>query len=863
MPPSSSSPLTSGSRLPAQSVGAALFPRVHTAELDNGLQVLVAHDTTAPVVSIQYWCATGSIHEGRWLGAGISHLLEHLLFKGTPNRGNSGMAQEIQDLGGHLNAYTSFDRTVYHIDLPAENWEKALAILTDAVQHSLIPAEEFEPEKEVIRREFAMGDDNPDSVLTKLAFRTAFTTHPYRFPVIGHLDLFNRVTRDDVVAYYRERYAPQNLTLVVCGAVDGAAVAAEAARLWENEPRRFLPDILIPDEPAQQSRRSAERRFPTDISRLCLLHPMPGIHHPDVPALQILSVILGGGRSSLLHQLLVEREGLAEEVDAFAYAPGRIGLFGVDARCAPHNLDRLTGRIREELEKFTATPPVDGALERAQRLCATQQVHQLKTMSGKASIIGSGWQTARDPYFNQTVYHRLQQVTLEEVVEAARRYLVSATENEVTLIPESVAAEAVPSAQLAGSGIPLPEKVPALDPLRTLYLRSERLPLFTFRATLPGGLLHDPAGKAGLCRLSSQLLLKGTATRSAEEISSQIEELGGSLSSDSGNNSASLHLELLSQDWERGLDLFLDVLTASKFDERELETEKRKHLAAIALEQDQPMAQARDLVRGALYPGHPYAHSALGTAASVSALTWDDAAGFIATVFQQSRLVLGATGPIEPAQWQELVRQRTAGLLPRRHPLQGPTLPQVDLSKPIRLEKTTPKEQAVLQIAFPTVAIAHPDQVPLTVLGEALSDLGTRLFIRIREQLGLAYFVSATRFVGSAAGYFVFYAGTDPKKRRDVEAAMLEEIFKLASGGLTAPEFERARAKLLSEEKIDSQNPAGVVAGSALDELLGLGHDAGEERRRRLTALTLEEVNAMTAHYFSKEEFVVATVSPA
>jgi zinc protease len=151
-------------------------PTVDIRELSNGLSVLVQPDFTAPVVSIQFWCATGSIHETPWLGAGLSHLLEHLMFKGTPTRGNSQMAQQIQDLGGHLNAYTSFDRTVYHVDLPSDHALAALEILGDAVFNSTIPAEEYDKEMEVIRREFAMGRDNPDSELGRLIFQSLATS---------------------------------------------------------------------------------------------------------------------------------------------------------------------------------------------------------------------------------------------------------------------------------------------------------------------------------------------------------------------------------------------------------------------------------------------------------------------------------------------------------------------------------------------------------------------------------------------------------------------------------------------------------------------------------------------------------------
>src|SRR5579871_2847374 len=230
---------------------ALAAPTVVQRELENGLTVLVQADFTAPVVSLQYWCATGSIHEGRWLGAGLSHLLEHLMFKGTPSRGNSEMAQQIHDLGGHLNAYTSFDRTVYHVDLPSDHALAALDILSDAIFNSTIPAEEYDKEMEVIRREFAMGRDNPDSEIGRLIFRTAFARHPYRHPVIGHLDLFNQLTREDVLRYYGERYAPQNLTLIVCGAIEPGEIFRYAEESLAKYPRRPMEAVYLEDEPPQ------------------------------------------------------------------------------------------------------------------------------------------------------------------------------------------------------------------------------------------------------------------------------------------------------------------------------------------------------------------------------------------------------------------------------------------------------------------------------------------------------------------------------------------------------------------------------------------------------------------------------------
>ena len=834
-------------------------PAVEIRELSNGLNVLVQPDFTAPVVSIQFWCATGSIHETPWLGAGLSHLLEHLMFKGTPTRGNSQMAQQIQDLGGHLNAYTSFDRTVYHVDLPSDNALAALEILGDAVFNSTIPAEEFEKEMEVIRREFAMGRDNPDSELGKLIFQTAFVRHPYRHPVIGYLDLFNQLTREDVLAYYHDRYAPQNRSLIVCGAVAPEIIFARAAELLEKYPRRKLADLFLPHEPHQHQRRELRREFPTQLSRVALCWPIGGFDHADTPALDLLAMLAGGGRSSRLHQGCVEKLALAEQLDAFAYAPADHGLWGIEARCAPDKEKELVAEIGRQIVAFQQEAPELLELDRAKRQSLLHHVHSQKTKSGKAAALGRGWLYQRNPHLSARYHGHIQAVTPEEILAVARRYFHTDRENLVSLVPQTGKPSAATLSPEA-AGRPVPQLI-SLGAARGLYMPQHTLPLLSLRATLPGGLLSEPTGKAGLGRLAANLLIKGTRRRNAEQLASDVEQLGGSLNSDAGNNSAALSLELLSPDWKPGLDLFLEMLTETAPTETELQTEKRKQLSLIQAENDYPMAAARDLVRAALYPGHPYGLKNLGTVESIELITLKDIAAYQASRLLTQDLVFTVTGPTPPEDWRDLASTAIASLASRNtNPSKKTAIPA--LTEIIRVEKIVPKEQAVLHLAFRTVPVTHPDQIALAILDEALSDLGSRLFVRIREELGLAYFVGTSQFLGIEAGHFFFYLGTDPAKRREIEAELLQEVGNLAHQGITPEEFARARAKMQSQDKLDQQNPSQIAYAASLDELFGLGYGYGQTRRDRIASITLDEVNAVAAKYFSAPNYVLATVSP-
>src|SRR5580704_10803720 len=225
----------------------ALPPGVKITTLENGLAIIVREDHSAPVVSCQAWCQTGSVHEGKWLGAGLSHVLEHMLFKGTTTRGSGRIDQEVQEAGGYMNAYTSFDRTVYYIDVPNTGARVAIDILCDIMQHATLPPEELAKEMDVIRREMDMGQDDPGRRSSRRLFETAYTKSPYRLTIIGYPDIFNDLKPDDIRDYYRSRYAPNNVLYVVAGDVKAVEVVAQIREAYAKAKARAMPPSVLPE----------------------------------------------------------------------------------------------------------------------------------------------------------------------------------------------------------------------------------------------------------------------------------------------------------------------------------------------------------------------------------------------------------------------------------------------------------------------------------------------------------------------------------------------------------------------------------------------------------------------------------------
>src|SRR5947208_4968112 len=341
---------------PAASIPACP-PGTRLITLENGLTVIVREDHSAPVVSAQAWCMSGSIHEGRWLGAGLSHVLEHMLFKGTVTRPGARIDQEVQEAGGYMNAYTSFDRTVYWINVPNTGARVAIDILCDIMQNAALPPEELAKELDVIRREMDMGQDDPGRRSGRRLFETAYTRSPYRFTVIGYPDVFNELKPDDIHGYYREKYVPNNVFFVVVGDVKLEETVGQIRDAYARARAKPLPPVVLPEEPKQTAPREVLEEAPIELGHLHFSWHIPELRHPDVPILEVLAVLLGNGRSSRLYQRVRQQKGLVHSVDAWTYRPGNPGLFGVSATVDSDKFAGAREAILAEIEHMKSSPP--------------------------------------------------------------------------------------------------------------------------------------------------------------------------------------------------------------------------------------------------------------------------------------------------------------------------------------------------------------------------------------------------------------------------------------------------------------------------------------------------------------------------
>jgi zinc protease len=833
-------------------------PGVKLTTLDNGLTIIVREDHSAPVVSAQAWAMAGSIHEGRWLGAGLSHVLEHMLFKGTTTRPGSRIDQEVQEAGGYMNAYTSFDRTVYHIDVPNTGAVKAIDILCDIMQHATLPPDELAKEMDVIRREMDMCHDDPGRRASRRLFETAYTKSPYRFTIIGYPDIFNEVKPDDIRAYYTEKYAPNNVFFVVAGDVKNDEVVAQIKTAYAKSKSKAMPPMVLPLEPKQTASREIIEESPVELGHVHFAWHIPELRHADVPALDVLAVLLGSGRSSRLFQQVRERQGLVHHVDAWTYSPGNPGLFGMSAIADAGKFAAARDAMLAEVEKIKSLSVSPHEVQKAVKQFISATLAARKTMEGQAQNLGGNWLAANDLNFSERYLAAVKRVSHADVQRVAREYLTVENRTLYALLPDGTAPRPKPEIETS-TDQPI-RKIELPNGLRLLVKEDHRLPFVEFRAVFQGGVLAETAENNGATMLLAKMLLKGTKTRSAEKIATEIESVGGSIDSYGGNNSFGVNAEVLSSDFAVGMDLLADVLLNPTFPANELEREREVQIADIHARKDDLLKSASLAMRRALFGNTGYGLDSLGTEETVQNTSAAGLKSFHQKFTAPNNCVLAIYGDVKTDEVKSAVERAFANWKAGEK-IQHPTF-NIQHSTSNRVTETRDKKQAVLVIGYPGTTIHNDDRYPLELIQESCSDIGSRLFLRIRDQLGLAYYVGAQNFAGLVPGYFAFYTGTEPSKAGQVETELLKEAELLRADGLTAEELKRSKAKIVGQKKIARQELGHLASMTALDELYGLGYQRTELDDAKYEAVTLEQIKAAAQKYLKPDALVVAVVKP-
>jgi zinc protease len=814
---------------------------VERTVLPNGLTLLVKPDRSAALASVQVWVRTGSIHEGEQLGAGLSHFLEHMLFKGTTRRTGRAISETVQSNGGYINAYTTFDRTVYYIDLPSESLEVAVDLLADAVLHSTLPQEEIAREKDVILREIAMTRDDPENRLWEALFSTAFREHPYRQPVIGHQDVFSAADRGALLAYYQERYVPNNMVVVVAGDVGAAEARASVERHFGSTPRARLAPVLVPAEPLQLGPRYVHRFENVEVVRAALAWPIPGLTDPCAPTLDLLALVLGGGESSVLWREIREKRRLVHAIDASSWNPGSSGLFCISYTCDSGKREEAEAAILKVVASMGAPAAfTERQVRKAYRQTVVGEINTSKTMSGQASRLGMAEVVVGDLEFSRTYFERLGHVGPGDLSKALKANLVPSRLVSVSLEPESAATTAKGRTQPSSGGRHDFEEIRLPNGARILFQEDRRLPNLHLRLLTQGGPVSEAAGRRGSSALLATLLTKDTHKRSAAEVARMIEDVGGSFSSFSGDNSLGLALEVLPNDADLALGLLMDAALGVTFKSETLGIERDSQLAGLKEENDDVVASARRLLREKFFGPHPLAVSAQGDRQGVSATGTGDLSTLWKRLLVGTGTVLSVAGDFDPHRLLPKLKAFMARI-PKGAAINAGAAFEGPAHAGEFVEKQ-PREQAVVLQAFPGPVIGADDFHVGDVADELFSGMASKLFERVRDQKGLAYFVRSGRVTGRSAAMFYFIAGTQPGKETEVLAEIDAEIARVQAGEVSPEELLRCQVRLKAGHRRSLQSNSSRAMTAALDVLQGRSANHWKNYDLLIEAVTLGDL---------------------
>ena len=694
----------------------------------NGLTVLIKEDKSHPVVSLQYWVGTGSMNEGHWQGSGLSHLLEHLVFKGTAHFSGQELARKVQERGGHWNAYTSVNRTVYYIDGPAESWQIFLNLLTELVFFPTFPEDEMEREKEVVRREMAMYADDPDSVAYQLLMQTLYLKHPCRWPVLGERAAFDCLTRQDVLDYHASRYVPNNVVLSIAGDVDAAEILSHLELLVEDLKSRPLNREPIPHEPHQFGSRRVRKEFAVPYSKLHLAWRLPCSAHPDTPALSALSSILGGGRSARFYEKFHDRLGLVYSIEVHSnQSETDEGAFTISMDVDRAQRDKVRDLVLQELRNLAE----EDFTEDLKRVCKQTRVSRLRrrsSASGVASEMGADWFGSRNLNLSSEWQEAIERVTTEDLHRVCSTWLSSPNVTEVSLDPPGSNAGDEEMAS-ASAGTSLSEHVLG-NGMKVVIREDHRLPLAYACMAFKAGCRAENEHDAGVTDLMAECLLKGTSTRSAADIARFLEDIGGAVNTSTGNNSLSVGCQVLAEDLDAGLELMADVVMNPSFPEDAFLREKESFVADAEEDMEDPLSVAFRQERKVAYGHVSYGNSPSGTPESLSSLTVQDIKKQYERIICASNAVICISGDVRKEEVLPLLEKHLGGMRAGTPPVLTPT-PALRAGREVAV---LDKQQAVLVVGVPGVDVASPEMAQALLFQSWCSDMAGPVFTNIREE---------------------------------------------------------------------------------------------------------------------------------
>ncbi len=861
--------------------------------LPNGLTVIFRQDRSNPVVAVNVWFKIGSAHESDEM-SGLAHFQEHMVFKGTEKHGVGEIANIVKSAGGNLNAGTSYSYTMYYVVLPAKEFSLALNVQADAMMNSTFDPDEFTKERLVVIDEARMYDDTPDSFTYYRAMELGFDKHNYRRPIAGYEPVVSAFTRDQLLDFYNSYYRPGNAVLVVVGDIDPDTAFKEieaAYGSWSNG-KIDLPES--PEEPKQKSFRFKTLRGSIDHAYLGYGFHVPSILDDDYAALEVLSTLLGAGKSSRLYRKVLEEKQLVTTVSASMLAEKWPGYMMVYASTPAQKWQEARDAIFSEMMRFAAEPVSEDELLKARRQVEKWMYSDLETVEGQASNLGY-YEVMGDYRMAEEHRRAIQSVTAAGVMSVARKYLTLDNCSLISYLPEN---GDVPEATLEETEKTFIELAPSLDValesvnktapkptepdkaeqgadtkdrirlielengLRVLVKRRTTVPMVSVLTAYQGGARIEPKGKTGLSLLASRALLKETPSYNAEEIVATIEGLGGSIESISSFDLSGVYLNILSDHLGDAMGIYKEVLREPTFADEIIEQEKTKLLEELVKRHDHPVYYSVDNLFTRIFGDHPYAYPFIGDGSGLEALTAKDCREWYEKNLSPANTVMVFVGNITEDEAVEAARNLFGDVEPAPVPRSEVEAPTEPVAPGLHVLRRKDINQAVGLVGFVAPPMMSDEAISLRVLDGLMTGLGGRLFYELRDQRSLGYMAGSAFMPLKERSVAYGYSNPKPEGIDEAIEVILSEFEKVTREPVTDMELNRSKNWLIGSQLMKLQRNLAQAIEYGFYEALGFGYEMVDKTPGLIEQVTKQDILVAAAGVFDRKKAVCTKLIP-
>lgn len=810
--------------------------------------------------SIYIKIKAGLSTEGKYAGSGITHFIEHMIFKGAPETGIGKLARDIKSYGGYVNATTSLDTTTFFAVVPSEYTEKALETLGTAVFNPGFNPNEVEKEREVILNEIRLHRDEPEYRLSETLFETAYISHPYKLPLIGYEDLFKKLTRDDLVSYHSKLYVPNNTVCAIAGNIDKEKTLAKVKEIFENKPRIFDGRCENPPEPVQLSKRAVTDKMDINMGYFAVGFHSTSMLDKDIYALDVLASVLGQADESRLRKALVKGTQMLFSVASYNYTPLYPGLFIVSGIGEPEKLEDAVNVVFKEIDRVKAVGVEEAEFNTAKNSVLAGYYATFETVNSLARDMADSQMFFGDADFSKKYTEEISKITSADVKKAAEKYLTESNSTIVYLVPENTGKGKAGTENKIGP-FSSPEKMIELDNgIRLILKEDHRIPMVSLSFICLGGLKSEPDGLTGISELTAKMLLKGTKSRKENEIKAGMQERGGNISTFSGSNSFGIALVCFEKDLEYSMGILADAVKNPVFPEDELSKLIKETKSAIAIDDDDNFSQGILNLKKGIYKNHPYARRVMGEYESLDKMATDKIREFYKKVLTPENIVISCVGAFDSEKMEGIVREGFGAIKSSAYKMSD--APIEKLEKPEIKEIFMPKEEAVVFMGFNGVNIKNADKYKLDVLFRIMSGQDGKLFNSIRDMFGLSYTQGGASVLGLDDGFLFFYVASSPKDLDNALEILKGLISKLSTEPVSDEELTNAKNSLLGQFMMSLEKNSQKASAMGTDELYGLGYDNYKKYKENILKCTKDDIMEMAKKYLGLNKSYTVKVLP-